>query len=133
MIYHTSQVEIKEIEKYYGVFDDVLFFSSNVYQMSAGSVFVYKVDDSKLSFIDASDLDSVDAVESIIDLIGCNEDEAQELLNDELNVFNIDFDGDYAEASWAIQVIQARAAKEMGYDGVISEDEQGVVYMIRVS
>lgn len=146
MIYHTSPVEIKEIEKYHGVFDDVLFFSANVYKMSACKTLVYEVNEEELSFANTDELcedfDSIAKIQRKLSrLIGVemNEEELEELATDLLGGFkelnNVADDlgiecDDAMEFDWEIQAIQAQSAKKQGYDGCVSQDEQGSVYMI---
>ena len=141
MIYHTSPVEIKEIKANNGIFEDVLFFSSHVYKMAVGEVFVYEVDSDELSFADVCDLYDEEIGQEIADKIAylsgqdIDLDLAYDLLGGYKSIWEVggdfDFDGELmADVDWFIQAKQAKCAVKMGFDGALGEDEQGAVYMI---
>ena len=55
-LFHTSPVKIEKIEKY-GLFADCLFFSSEIYTMSAkGDSFVYSIELCDSDVIEVSEL-----------------------------------------------------------------------------
>ena len=126
-LYHTSPSEIKEISKF-GKFDDCLFFSSNVYEMSACETVLYSIDATEMNFISASDLYDDEIIEDIASFFGVDADVAELLLDGSDSVWNHAFaDG---EADWYIQTRRGECAKKMCYDGCEDEDEQGTVYII---
>ncbi|HHK2221346.1 TPA: hypothetical protein ACQRG0_001549 [Pseudomonas aeruginosa] len=87
----------------------------------AGSIFYHER---------AADLSGL--VERVMQLTGCDEDTAEELISQRIDVFSLDdIDAsDAAELSWDIQAITAQAAKTLGFRGVSMQDEQGTCYMI---
>lgn len=121
-IYHTSPVEIKEISKN-GLFNDCLFFSNDVYTMTAGDFITYEMDVNEDSFIDVGQLDSVDYIKNIVGALEVSFDEAESYLCG----FSTCED---PEDDFYIQAMQGAAAKDEGYLGAISADEQGTVYII---
>ena len=126
MIYHTSPAEIKKINKF-GLFDDCLFFSVDVYQMSACECIVYQIDDSELSFIAAHELDDGDAINCIAAVLEVDTEQAERYLDARDDVQEDGFD---YEMGYFIQAMRGAAAKNMGFDGCLDEDEQGSVYII---
>ena len=123
-IYHTSPSRIEKI-KDNGLFGECLFFSNEIYQMGAGEVVVYSLDVEKI--IVASNLDDNSVIQDIANYFEIDEDEAEKVLTGRTSVFNIGGDG---EDDWWVQGKQGEAAKNMGYEAVKSEDEQGAVYIV---
>ena len=128
-IYHTSPGKIEKISSC-GMFDDCLFFSSDVYTMSGAAKYVYSLEIDSDDIIDVSqffydaDSDKLGAIVSEIqELVSCDEAEAESLLDDSAQ-------SDDAEISWKIQALQGAAAKALGYGAAESTDEQGAVYIV---
>ena len=114
--------------------------------MSAREVLVYEVNEEELSFARpdelCEDFESIAKIQrklSRVINVELDDEELNELatdllggfqsLNDVADEFGIDCD-DVMEFDWEIQAIQAQSAKKQGYDGCVSYDEQGSVYMI---
>jgi len=137
-VYHTSSEKIKNITKS-GRFGDCLFFSSEVYQMNNSAIYTYSIElknaieVSRFFYDDNCDkLDSI--VESIMNIVECDKETAENLLDESVNIFNIIDDCEIAsEYSWTIQGMQGEAARLLGYDSAESEDEQGTVYIVSMS
>lgn len=128
-LFHTSTSEITQITTT-GRFGEFLCFSSNVYSMSAGGFLTYKLEIDESEIIEAGSLfyhenaaALSDIVARVMQLAGCDEDTAEELLSQRQ-------DCGEAELSWDIQALTARAAKVLGFRGVSMRDEQGTCYMI---
>ncbi|QHJ84582.1 MAG: hypothetical protein [Caudoviricetes sp.] len=126
-LFHTSPKEITKIDKF-GNFFDCLFFSTEVYEMSACETITYSIDSSDMQFINASDLHDKEIIEEIAERFNIDEDEAECLLDTSNSVWDYDF-GD-AESDWYIQAQRGLCAKEMGFDGCKDIDEQGTVYIV---
>ncbi|PIQ25374.1 hypothetical protein COW36_06635 [bacterium (Candidatus Blackallbacteria) CG17_big_fil_post_rev_8_21_14_2_50_48_46] len=124
-IYHTSPTPIAQIKKT-GTFGECLCFSSDVYSMSVGDVFVYSLEIDESEIIDACDFDADDAPEVLAHIQNVFEcDEYQAL--DYLTGSEIHPD---AEWDWFIQGQMGEAAKEAGYKAARGIDEQGSVYIV---
>lgn len=137
-LFHTSADQITEINSS-GRFGEFLFFSANVYTMGAGEYITYRIDIDDNEIIDAASLfyhenaeKLNDLVERVMGLVDCDEDTAEDLIAQEIDVFSFDHidPADAAELSWDIQAITAQAAKRLGFRGVSMQDEQGTCYMI---
>lgn len=126
-LFHTSPKEITKINRF-GQFDDCLFFSSNVYEMSACETITYSIDASNMRFIDASDLHDDEIIAEIAERFDIDLDDAESLLDGSDSVWNHDFAD--ADADWFIQARRGECAKKMGFDGCEDQDEQGAVYII---
>ncbi|MFX5523805.1 hypothetical protein [Acinetobacter baumannii] len=126
-LFHTSPNKIEKISKF-GNFDDCLFFSTNVYEMSACETIVYSIDAETMSFIDACDLHDDEIIAEIAERFEIDEDLAESFLDGSESVWNHDFAD--AENDWFIQAKRGECAKKMGFDGCKDHDEQGVVYII---
>lgn len=127
ILYHTSPKKITAIDKY-GMFDDCLFFSDDVYSMSVGSVYVYTLELSNTietcEFFYHDDYAKLDdIVSNIANVAEVSEDEARDLLDSTEE----SSDGDI---SWFIQAKQGEAAKILGYEAAEAVDEQGTVYIV---
>lgn len=133
-LFHTGG-EIKEINKL-GTFGEFLFFSCSVYKMAAGTVNVYKIEVNEDDFIRAGSLFYHEDAEKLDGLVsefcekyGVDEDTAEEIISERANAWDEIEDCD-ADISWDVQHFTARAAKILGYRGVIVQDEQGGAWMI---
>lgn len=127
ILYHTSPNEITTINRF-GLFDDCLFFSNDVYQMSACDVIVYSIDASEMSFAHVSDLYDAHIIDDIAENFGIDSVLAEALLDDRSSVWDYAFAS--GEAVWYIQAKRGECAKAMGFDGCEDRDEQGTVYII---
>ncbi|WP_277810673.1 hypothetical protein [Chromohalobacter canadensis] len=138
---HTSPAAITEINSF-GRFGEFLFFSADEYVMTAGEHVTYSIEigddeviEAGLLFYhgDAEKLDNL--VKAVMDLTGCDEDTAEELISQREDVHSIDCNiepEDLADTSWEIQRITGEAAAVLGYRGVEMEDEQGTAYLINM-
>lgn len=143
MIYHTSPDLITEIRSN-ELFDNGLFFSSQVYYMTASNtVYVYALEEEELSLIKESSLfyheDALklnDIVERFASIYDLTVDEAEEVISgrvwcqdakpDLSDMADIDF-------SFATQTYALKCAKALGFDGVELEDEQGGAYLVSMT
>lgn len=130
-LFHTSPNEITAIDTS-GRFGEFLFFSSNVYQMTAGKAVVYSIEIDENEIIDArslfyhEDAAKLDAlVSQFCARFNVDADTAEEIISERQQLDTCD-----ADDSWDAQIFTARAAKILGYRGVIVSDEQGTAYMI---
>ncbi|GFM84992.1 hypothetical protein PSCICO_03910 [Pseudomonas cichorii] len=137
-LFHTSPTEITSIEKN-GRFGEFLFFSGNVYAMTAGEAVTYSIDLDNEAVIDAGRLFYHEDAEKLNDLVAelaahleIDADTAEDLISEKANVYDLDSidPEDIADASWDVQRFTARAAKILGFRGVAVSDEQGAAYMI---
>lgn len=120
---HTSPNEITKIEKY-GMFDDCLFFSNEKYVMTqADTIYTYEIEIDEGKIIDVSELHEESVINNIMEVIKCDEDEAERLLDGRT-------EADNGEDSWWVQAKQGEAAKLMGYEAVESTDEQGSTWIV---
>jgi len=138
MIYHTSPEKITKIHEL-GLFGSFLFFSHSVYVMTAKEDYVvYEIDENKLKIIDACRMfhtedweeneELGEIIEDVMDRIDVDRDTAIDLIDETTCLLDIDkFDGE--DDHW-LQMKTAEAARALGYDGVIAEDEQGGVFII---
>lgn len=130
-MYHTSPEKITEgtINKF-GIAGDCLFFSDDVYVMTASNdFFVYEAD---FNCVVASELHDVEIIKEISEYFECSEELAESLLDATENEWNQDFDCD-ADDSWWLQGKRGECAVKMGFDGCEDEDEQGTVYIVPMS
>ncbi|MDE8603911.1 hypothetical protein M3I01_013490 [Marinomonas sp. RSW2] len=126
-IFHTSPVEIKAINTL-GLFGDCLFFSNDVYTMTASStVYTYSMEIEDEDFIDVSELYDEEVIKDICETLEVEEDDAERMLDGRDTAFDHGKDG---EDDWWIQRIQGECAKKMGYKACKAFDEQGTVYII---
>ena len=126
-LFHTSPNKIEKVSKF-GNFDDCLFFSTNVYEMSAGETITFSINADDMRFIDASDLYDSEVIAEIAERFEIDLDDAESLLDGSDSVWNHDFAD--AENDWFIQAKRGECAKRMGFDGCKDHDEQGAVYII---
>ena len=156
IINHTSPNQITEIKESYSFFRGALFFSNNVYTMTASSeVHLYQID---LQDSDIIEFDELEPSENVLDqlkldvsclfdleiddetahdlLLSNDYDEQLDIISNLLeeedrNLFDIGYEY-ISELSWNIQGLQALCAREMGFLACQSEDEQGTVYAINL-
>lgn len=138
-VFHTSDVEIVEIKEQYGLFNEFLFFSWQPYSMSSVcSKIIYKMEIDKDSLISAGslfyddDYEKLDGlVEEFCEEFGVEKETAEYIISEAGSVYEFDnIDTSDGSAAWKAQLYTARAAKILGYRGVIVTDEQGTAYMI---
>lgn len=137
-LFHTSPAEIIAINKL-GRFGEFLFFSDDVYVMTADEHIVYSVEINDSDIIEAGqifyhdDAAKLDAlVAELAAKLDVDTDVAESLIDESSSVFDLDHiePEDAADASWDVQLYTARAAKILGFRGAQVEDEQGAAYMI---
>lgn len=128
-IYHTSPDKIIKINSS-GMLGECLCFSASVYCMSACEVIVYALDIEDADVVEASsffyrdDYSKLDFIVSeVMDLAGCDEEEAQELISQRTAHSD-------AEIDWRIQGYAGEAAKVLGFKAAEAQDEQGTVYIV---
>ncbi|AJO79364.1 hypothetical protein [Pseudomonas sp. MRSN 12121] len=130
-LFHTSPKEITSIDKH-GRFGEFLFFSSDVYVMTAGDHVVYRaqIDDDAIIaanhlfyHADAAKLDEL--VAKFCARFDVDTDTAEEIISERQQLDTGDADDD-----WDVQIYTARAAKILGYRAVAVSDEQGTAYMV---
>ena len=126
-LFHTSPNKIEKVSKF-GNFDDCLFFSTNVYEMSAGETITFSINADDMRFIDASDLYDSEVIAEIAERFEIDLDDAESLLDGSGSVWKHDFAD--AENDWDLQAKRGECAKRMGFDGCKDHDEQGAVYII---
>ena len=126
-LFHTSPNKIEKVSKF-GNFDDCLFFSSNVYEMSACETITYSINADDMRFVEACDLHNEEVIAEIAERFEIDSDDAESLLDGSDSVWNHYFAD--AENDWFIQTKRGECAKKMGFDGCKDHDEQGVVYII---
>jgi len=141
-LFHTSPAEITEIHGD-GRFGEFLFFSADEYVMTAGDHVTYAIEVGEDDLIDAEQLfyheDAerlAPLVEKVMEMVGCDEDTAEELIAQTEDVHSIDCDiepEDLAEVSWEIQRITGEAAVMLGFRGAAMSDEQGRAYLIHMA
>lgn len=126
-LFHTSPVIIEKIQKH-GLFADCLFFSSEIYTMSAkGDSFIYSIDLDDSEVVEVNELYSEEVISDIMNALDVDEDAAENLLDGTDTAYDYDLDG---EDDWYIQAKQGECAKSMGYKACKAEDEQGTVYIV---
>ena len=126
-LFHTSPNKIEKVSKF-GNFDDCLFFSANVYEMSACETITYSINADDMRFVEACDLHDEEVVAEIAERFEIDVDAAESLLDGSDSVWNHDFAD--AENDWFIQTKRGECAKKMGFDGCKDHDEQGAVYIV---
>lgn len=138
VLIHTSGTEIKKIEKDYGIFEDVLFFSNNGYvHTSSDTVYTYIIKAAEDDIIEARQLDEFYATESFVTAqkelmeTWCVDAEtAYDLIADYVDACDISNEINYNDSclSWDVQKLQAKVAMANGFKFVQSKDENGTVY-----
>lgn len=132
-LFHTSPNPITHVTEN-GLFGPFLCFASKPYIMTAATapvVYTLELDESEV--IDAAGLFYHDDaaklqvfVEEVMELLGCDEDEAERQLEQ-----RADFCGD-ADISWRIQHLTALCASALGYCAVKMQDEQGALWLVNM-
>lgn len=131
IITHTSPSKIQEISDFGGCAENgTLFFSVNDYAMGKVAV-TYDLTVGENDIISASQLFDEAIIAEIAGYFDCDLELAESLLDSSENEWNQDFDCD-GEDSWYLQGLRAECAKKMGYLACEDEDENGVVYMIKM-
>jgi len=128
---HTSPQEITNISLT-GRFGEFLFFSCDEYVMTGASdCLTYEIDLDEDQIVDAStffyreDCHLLnDLVEEVMDLTGCDEEQAQEYLSQNESYF------EDPEVDWDIQRLTGEAGKILGFRAVEAQDEQGTCYIV---
>ena len=126
-IYHTSTNKIEKINSH-GMFGDCLFFSADIYVMTAAHkylVYSIEIDDDKM--IKRCNLYDEEIVREIEREFGVDAEVAEGLLDGSESEWDYDCD---AEKSWWLQGKQGECAKAMGFEACIAKDEQGTVYIV---
>lgn len=125
-MYHTSPNKITEgAINDFGVAGDCLFFSDDVYQMSAaGSVHVYEAD---FDCVEAHRLEDDEIISEIAGRFDVDEDDAERMLDGRDSAHDHGGDG---EDDWWLQGKRGECAVKMGFDGCEDKDEQGTVYIV---
>ena len=130
-LFHTSPNEIACITRT-GRFGEFLFFSVNVYTMTAGDFVTYKLEINEEDLIDACHLFYHEDAQKLTALVAefcrrfdVDADTAEEIISERAQLDSAD-----ADDLWDAQAFTARATKILGYRGGIGRDEQGSVYMI---
>ena len=124
-MYHTSpsKIEAGTINSL-GIAGDCLFFSDDVYSMSAAEVVVYEAD---FHCIRASQLEDDEIVAEVAARFSVDADTAESILDGSESEWDYGAD---AEDSWWLQGKRGECAVKMGYDGCEDVDEQGTVYIV---
>lgn len=137
-LFHTSPAKIDKIHTS-GRFGEFLFFSSDVYTMTAAAPAVYRLELADDEVIEAGRLffhDSADRLQPLVSELAArlriSEDDAEALIEESKSAHDIDSiePEDAADASWDAQLFTARAAKLLGFRAVRVQDEQGAAWMV---
>lgn len=128
-VFHTSPTVITKIDNSpMRTFADCLFFSDDIYQMSACDTITYSLEIDEDMIIRVSQLDDSEIIKEVAELFDCDLDLAELLLDASESEWDLDnCDGD---KSWSLQALRGKCAKKMGYEACEDEDEQGTVYII---
>ena len=139
-VYHTSPAKIEKIKPHQGHFSGALFFSATEYAMGPVKA-IYSINLEDDQIIEVSDLDNTEVVAEVVETVQSyldmeiDEDEALDLLTGYSSIWDIaeaSDSTDIGEFDWALQGLQAKAARNMGYLAAESIDEQGTVYIINM-
>lgn len=129
-VYHTSPNQINKITTQ-GLFDDCLFFSTDIYSMSTkGASFIYSMNLDDSDIVDVSELHDEEIIADIMQVMSVDEDGAERMLDGRDNAYDHDGTG---EDDWWLQAQQGACAKKMGYVACEATDEQGAVYIVPMS
>lgn len=138
-LYHTSpNAEITPTR--FGTFDEFIFFSNDVYVMTAGDYHVFTTEIDESLVIGAPALwyqenweDARQYIDELMRTLNIDEDTAMGLLDESIDITDLDIDAcELGTEWWNVQRLTARCAKALGYIGVRVEDEQGSAYMLDV-
>lgn len=137
-LFHTSPSRIEKINSN-GRFGEFLFFSGNIYAMTAGTPVVYSLDLDSADVIEAGQLfyhEDAAKLEGLVSELAArldvSEEDAEALIEESKSVYdlnNIEAE-DAADVSWDVQLFTARAAKLLGFRAVSVHDEQGAAWMV---
>lgn len=138
-LYHTSPGPITHIRSD-GLFGDSLCFAVRPYVMTAAArPQVYRIDLPCDQIVEAStffyrdDCDKLAGiVAQVVEMVGCDEDAAENLLSGRRALVDMAEDFD-PEQDFEIQRLQAEAAKVLGYRACQTIDEQGVMWLVSMS
>jgi hypothetical protein len=138
-LFHTSPDKIEKVNPF-GLFGDCLCFSGRPYFMTeAPAPVVYKIelDDSEIveasSFFYRDDCDKLSGlVEEVMELVGCDEDTAQDLLAGTQSLLSVADEYD-PEMDFEIQKLTGKAGKVLGFRAVETRDEQGAMWLVSMS
>ena len=133
-LYHTTSQATDVIHKS-GAFRSGLFFSSEAVH---GDDIIYTIKLSETQIIDArslfyqdnSDILCADIIRQVQNLCGCDEETAQNYLDESESYQVVDIDS--SEISWEIQQLTLECAKELGFSGVKVRDEHGCSYIVDI-
>ncbi len=131
-LFHTSPNEITKID-HLGRFGEFLCFAIDPYEMAVCETITYSIDLNEDDVVEArtffyrDDSDKLsDVVAEVMELAECDEDDAEEYLSGRKS-------HDDAEIDWDIQKLTGDAGKLLGYRAVMTEDEQGSVYLVAMA
>lgn len=128
--FHTSPEQILQINQD-GLFDDGLFFSYNTPYTMGKVAAIYELDVEKLNIANVWDLDEAEkTISEFSRIFDINEDTATDILIEKDQISN--YTGD-CEDEWTTQKFQLRAAKELSYDAIEVNDEQGAALLVAMS
>ena len=125
------------------MFDDCLCFAVDIYFMYLKKdPVIYEMEIDEDEIIDVAALYDEGIIKHISDVIECDLDVAESLLDGTESIYGLfSFDEigghsegktpfEMAEMDWFIQARQGECAKKMGYEACAAEDEQGTVYIV---
>ena len=124
-MFHTSPSKEININNS-GIAGDCLFFSDDVYQMSAASVYVFEAE---FNCVSVGELQDDAVIARVAEYFNCDLELAESLLDASKSEWDQEFECE-GEDSWWLQGMRGACAVKMGYDGCADEDEQGVVYIV---
>lgn len=135
-IYHTSPIEITEINCF-GTYRTGLCFSDKIYLMTQCQDFkIYRIDSNKLKILDISEVaysedliyKALDYLEKFYDDLRLESaEELLEAISEKHDISKYDFDSDDHNL---LQKLGLDIAIILGYDGCELYDEQGAMYLI---
>ena len=138
-LFHTSPEKIEKVNQY-GLFGDCLCFADHPYFMTeVNAPVIYKLELDDSDVIEASmfffhdDWEKLDGVVAdVMELVGCDEDTAQELLSERTSVWEESENAD-ADMAWSMQRMIGKAGKILVYRAVECRDEQGAMWLVSMS
>ena len=128
--FHTSNYSLDELGNS-PVFDEIIFLSNSSYFMSQKTKFVFEVNNDDLNIIEHNfllleEIENTGAYKKWSELCNELEIDAGDAIGIDFHFFIIIDDTEVAgEMSWEAQKIIGQIASELGYDAVLSGDEQG--------
>jgi len=121
-LFHTTPEKIKKIHDN-GLFGDCLFFSEEIYYMTAREAYVYEIEVDENDFVESWRLDTIEHITAIAAYCDVEMETAEDYLNDK------SYPRD-ADKNCFVQQMMGESARADGFLGAKSYDEQGVVYII---